>query len=207
MQAECLPAVLADYTNLLTLVLTQSCPTAPWAQQQQQPEVAQQQHGGLALEGSMEHRHALGCLLTLLKFSRQELWHLLPGLPPAELVQQLQAICWRVTTDTGLLKLLVQVLQALVTSLLPTLAAEITSDVGQNVVNPNEAKLAMGMCLRLLLVQLPGSAAVPLLIRALALQVGVMAGMQHVSVVLVCFYDAPRHTSISAGTTWPPQPL
>lgn len=130
----------------------------------------------------MEHRHALGCLHILLKSCKQELWQLLPGLPPGDLVQELRATCWRVAGDTGLLKLLVQVLQAVVTSLLPHMAVAddafegVDNEAGAAVAGPvvaaDQAKLAVATCLRLLLVQLAGSSAVSLLGRALALQVG-----------------------------------
>lgn len=131
----------------------------------------------------MEHKHALGCLHLLLKSCKHELWQLVPELSPSELIQQLQAICWRRTADVGLLKLLVQVLQVVVASLLPYIApAEVEFDNAEfeqasaqddnQVPAATGSKLAIGTCLRLLLVQVPGSSVMPLLIRALALQVG-----------------------------------
>jgi hypothetical protein len=100
-------------------------------------------------------------------------------------VQQLQSICWRWLRNEQLLRLILNVLQALVGGLLP-LCAPPTDDFDQE---PHEgegggdaaagvaagAKMAVGVCLRLLLVTLPGSSQVPLLIRGLALQVRLAA--------------------------------
>lgn len=124
----------------------------------------------------MEHRHALSCLECLIKGCRQDLWQqhgLLLG--PDELVKQLQATCWRCLQDTALLRLLLQVLQALADCLVPCLSSNEADDAVEEGGDGGFAllcKLAVGMCLRLLLVQLPGSDRVPLLIRGLALQVG-----------------------------------
>lgn len=137
----------------------------------------------------MEQKHALSCLHILVKYSKQELWQLLPGLPPIELVHQLQTMCWRHTADILILKLLVQVLQAVAESLLPFIApTDVTADpdpgIAQAAANTehsvpaDQAKSAVGTCLRLLLVQLPGSSVMALLIRALALQVRLHKGMQ-----------------------------
>lgn len=84
--------------------------------------------------------------------------------------------------DTMLLKELLQVLQAVAEAVLPLLtplqAVELWSDddaeqgaAAHTVLDPGECKHAVLLCLRLLLVQLPGSASVPLLIRGRALEV------------------------------------
>jgi hypothetical protein len=171
--------LLEAYPTLLPTVILQACPAAAQQQQHlQEPAAA----GGLAPEASPEHKHALGCLHIIANSFKQDIWHL-PGLllTPEELVKQLQSICWRWLQNEQLLRLILNVLQALVEGLLPLCAAP-ADDFDQETHEAEAggdaaagaaagAKMAVGMCLRLLLVTLPGSSQVPLLIRGLALQV------------------------------------
>jgi hypothetical protein len=146
----------------------------------------------LGPEGSLEQKHALGCLHSLLVGWQHELWTLSTApLSPQQLVQQLESSVWAAVRlgDTHLLRVLLQVLQALAQSLLPCLkddaddVLELWQDsdeeqqelaAGAGAVAglaADESKPAVLGCLRLLLVQLPGSSQVPLLVRGLALEV------------------------------------
>jgi hypothetical protein len=167
-----MPLLFEAYPRLLTLVLLNACPTS--AQLQQHEQHPPPQAPGSAAEGSLEHTHALGCLHILAASCKEQFWHL-PGLiwSPEELVQQLESICWRQLRNEQLLRLMLKVLQALAESLLPCCApAQDEDDDEAAAAAAAGCKMAVGMCLRLLLVTLPGSSQVPLLIRGLALQVG-----------------------------------
>lgn len=152
----------------------------------------------MAPEGSLEHTHALGCLLALATSCKQDFWRL-PGLSsnpeassnpednsnpevvsnPEELVQQLAIICWRWLRNEQLLRLLLKVLLALAESLLPHCASPVDEEDEAASAAAAGCKKAVGVCLRLLLVTLPGSSQVPLMIRGLALQVGCKHTVTH----------------------------
>lgn len=146
----------------------------------------------LAPEGSSEQKHALGCLHSLLSGLKQDFWQLSAAcVSPQQLMQDLQDSCWAAVRqqDSMLLKALLQVLQALAQVLIPCLSASDTAELWQESeeeaegdeglaaaaaavrLDAAECKGAVLVCLRLLLVQLPGSASVPLLMRGAALEV------------------------------------
>lgn len=180
------------YPAILPTVLAQATPGAyvtaaaggsiPGAQPHPRPALP---HGfQVAPEGSLEQKHALGCLHSLLLGLAHEFWQVSTAPPsPQQLVQQLQSSVWAAVrlNDTNLLRALLQVLQALAESLLPCLRNEAVfvqdSDEEQDPVLAAddmvgaESKAAVLECVKLLLVQLPGGAAVPLLMRGLALEV------------------------------------
>jgi hypothetical protein len=145
----------------------------------------------LAADGSLEQKHALGCLHSLLLGLQYELWQFdTAAVSPQQVVQHLEGSLWAAVRlkDTPLLKTLLQTLQALAQALLPCLQEEgteavaVSDDEQDSEEQPTdtaaggqlpalECKDAVLHCLRVLLVQLPGSAVVPLLTRGLALEV------------------------------------
>lgn len=193
-------AAVELYPAVLPTVLAQATPGAYAtaaaggnASGAQAPLLAGAPYGPwLAPEGSLEQKHALGCLHSLLVGLQHELWTLSTAPPsPQQLVAQLESSVWAAVRlgDTHLLRVLLQVLQALAQSLLPCLRdgaddvlelwqdsdeeqQELTAAAGAaGGLVGDESKPAVLGCLRLLLVQLPGSAQVPLLVRGLALEV------------------------------------
>jgi hypothetical protein len=181
LQGDCMSEAMESYADVLPTVLKQATPgdyaAAPNAFQ---PGLF------LAPEGSLEQKHALVCLQHLLLGRREKLWALSTAtVSPQQLVQHIQGSVWGAVRlrDEALLRLLVNVLQVLAQALLPCLEeSEIVellqeSDEEWDAVGAAglgwaaEGKQAALVCLQLLLVQLAGSAAVPSLIRGLALEV------------------------------------
>jgi hypothetical protein len=196
LQGECVTFAVEDHPTVLSLVLAQATPGAyataagaPVLGAQGQ-RLAAAPHGlVLAPEGSLEQKHALGCLHSLLVELKHELWHLTTAtLSPQQLVQHLESSVWAAVrlSDTSLLRALLQVLHALAQALLPCLVESEVVELWQDSDDEQgapaaaptagelvgaESKPAVLACLQLLLVQLPGSAAVPLLMRGVALEV------------------------------------
>lgn len=177
---------MESYADVLPTVLKQATPGAYAAAPN-----AVLQGLFLAPEGSLEQKHALGCLQHLLLGRREKLWALSTAtVPPQQLVQHIQGSVWGAVRlrDEALLRLLVNVLQVLAQALLPCLEeSEIVellqeSDEDRDAVGAAgwaaEGKQAALVCLQLLLVQLAGSAAVPSLIRGLALEVSYCVSAQ-----------------------------
>jgi hypothetical protein len=163
-------------------VVQQACQAPPLEKQQPQPQPQQQQqHQPLAPEGSAAHKHALKCLQLLLKTLDGHFLSML-SLDAPLVAQQLRECVWRgvVSADEPLLELLVDVLGVLVPALLSVAADAARSaddealEGGQDgaaAVAAHRCRLAAAQCVKLLLVEVPGSLAVPRLIQVLALQV------------------------------------
>lgn len=183
-------AALEVYPTLMPAVLAQAMPSA------YPPAPAAPPGLLLAGEGSPEQKHALSCLHSILTGLHQERWQLnCVTQAPQQMVLQLQRSCWAAVTaqDAALLKGLLQVLQALAQALIPYMAVAAGPDGFQESeedeeqdpaavaaavrLDAAECKAAVLLCLRMLLVQLPGSASVSLLMRGLALEVS--TGTQH----------------------------
>jgi hypothetical protein len=194
LQGECMTYAVEECPIVLPSVLAQATPgayaTAAAVLGAQGQRLAAAPYGlVLAPEGSLEQKHALGCLNSLLVGLKHELWQLKTAtLSPQQLVQHLESSVWAAVrlSDTSLLKALLQVLQSLAQALLPCLVESDVVELWQDsddeqglpAAAPSagelvsaESKPAVLGCLHLLLVQLPGSAAVPLLVRGLALEV------------------------------------
>lgn len=198
MQGDCLSGVLALYPQVLPAILAQANPAvyltghAGGSLSDLQQAMAAVLPGlYLAADGSLEQKHALGCLQSLLLGLQYELWQFdTAAVSPQQLVQHLEGSLWGAVRlkDTPLLKMLLQVLQALAQALLPCLQEQCTEAVAvsddeqdsgeqpaaaaaRGQLPAMECKAAVLHCLRVLLVQLPGSAVVPLLTRGLALEV------------------------------------
>ena len=135
----------------------------------------------LAPEASAEQKHALACLHSLLEGLKADLWKdSAPILSPCQLLQHLENSCWAAvrSQDSFLMKLLLQVIQALAQAVIGCLAdpnlwqdPEEEEEQGAAALDAHECKETVLVCLKLLLVQLPCSAAVPVYSRALALEV------------------------------------
>lgn len=184
LQGDCMGDAIELYPSILPVVLAQATPGAYAARGV--AGVAAPSGLSLAPEGSLEQKHALGCLHSMLLGLRHMLWCLSTAtVQPRQLVQHLQGSVWGAVgrRDEALLRLLVSVLQALAQALLPCLEeSEIVellqeSDGEWDQAGPatpgfaGEGRHAALVCLQLLLVQLAGSASVPSLIRGLALEV------------------------------------
>lgn len=181
LQGDCLSEAVQLYENVLPAVLAQATPGADTAPL------------GLALapEGSLEQKHALGCLQHVLLGLRTKLWSVQAAtVLPQQLVRRLTSSVWGAvrSRDEALLRLLVAVLQALAQALLPYLEESEIDDLLQESDEEQDAagaasgyaaegKQAALACLQLLLVQLAGNAAVPSLIRGLALEVSCCASV------------------------------
>lgn len=145
----------------------------------------------LAEEGSLEQKHALACLDSALSVLQAGFWqHGQHLVGPDQLVQHLQGSSWAAVRrqDSALMRGLLHALQVLAQSCLPCLQPPhygidlVDEEDGQQPGATEACKTAVLLCLRLLLVQLPCSAQVPLLMRGLALEVCcgvVFEGRQH----------------------------
>jgi hypothetical protein len=217
-----LSGILALYPQLLPAILAQANPAvyltahAGGSLSDAQQAMAAVLPGlYLAADGSLEQKHALGCLHSLLLGLQHELWQFDPAAVSAQqLVQHLEGSLWAAVRlkDTPLLKMLLQVLQALAQALLPCLQEEGTEAVAVSDDDEQdsgerpaaaaarghlpalECKAAVLHCLHVLLVQLPGSAVVPLLTRGLALEVCYIFGHLNSSVPAV-----PQNEALSKG--------
>jgi hypothetical protein len=219
-QGDSLLQVLDWAPELLQLVLSQACPEAPLSQPGVPQHKAPPAAGcSMTRRGTAEQRLALGCLQLLLSGCGPQVLQRCAQ-SPLELIQRLQACCWRHTQDAPMLRELVPVLQACTVALLPRLS-QLPSEAGLHgvsntpglempvqhamqrthgdgdrqlhlqhpslvpdcsttpelarIINPGDAATALNTCVRLLLVQLPGSTSVPLLIRGLAMEAGLAA--------------------------------
>jgi hypothetical protein len=204
---DAVPQLLSACPALLPAVLTQSTPAAYTLPVRPQPGAAAAAASGLpppgmvlAPEGSMEQKHALACLSTLLSARQQGACAAVAqcGVAPDQLLQHLHDSCWAAVrrSDTHGLTLLLQALAALVAACLPCLpapdagwgdGADEEAAAEERGMRQHDAAAMLGaacravvqQCLQLLLIKLPCSQAVPLLIRGIALEVSlVLKGLQ-----------------------------